>query len=106
MNTFVIWLISTYQRYISPHKGFQCAHAYLHQGDSCSAAVKTIIADQGIIQGYTDIRHRFEACRYAYENIQRDRQEEEEKRKEKDKCGDIYDACTLPLDIITCDCSL
>ncbi len=105
MNKFFIGLISIYQRYISPYKGFQCAHAYLHQGDSCSAAVKTIIADQGIIQGYVDIRHRFKACSYAYEDIQRDKQEEEEKRK-KTTCGDVYDTCTAPLDIITCDCWL
>ncbi|HHL19246.1 MAG TPA: membrane protein insertion efficiency factor YidD, partial [Thiothrix sp.] len=90
MNKFFIGLISIYQRYISPYKGFQCAHAYLHQGDSCSAAIKTIIADQGIIQGYGDIRHRFEACRYAYDDIQR---QERKERKRKDR-NDVCNTCS------------
>lgn len=75
MNKFFIQLITLYQQFISPYKGFQCAHAYWHQGESCSAAVKYIIAGQGLINGYPAIRGRFKDCRHAYEAIKKDRKE-------------------------------
>lgn len=36
--------IGGYQRYLSPHKGFVCAHRRLHGGDSCSQYVKTVLS--------------------------------------------------------------
>jgi hypothetical protein len=111
MNKFIIGLISLYQRYLSPYKGFLCAHAYWYQGDSCSVAVKTIIVEQGIIQGYTDIRHRFKAYRYAYEEILRDdKRKEEQRRKDReyvcDRCKHSCDIGSCVPDIMPCDCSL
>lgn len=118
MSRFLIWLIAIYQRYISPYKGFCCAHAYLHQGDSCSVAVKNIIADQGIIKGYADIRQRFQDCRYAYEDIQKnkekEREEQEEEEKNKKKKSDSSCDCN-PIEAVgegcdslggVCDCEL
>lgn len=57
--------IGVYQRWISPRKGFCCAHRVLHTGDSCSEAVKKIIGACGIAAGMPRIRQRFIECREA-----------------------------------------
>ncbi|WP_228061460.1 membrane protein insertion efficiency factor YidD [[Phormidium] sp. LEGE 05292] len=40
--------ISGYQKYLSPHKGFSCAHRILYGGESCSAYIKRIVAQKGL----------------------------------------------------------
>jgi len=40
LDAFVSMLISLYQRYVSPYKGFRCAHRVLHGGDSCSEYIQ------------------------------------------------------------------
>ncbi|MEM5550874.1 membrane protein insertion efficiency factor YidD [Pseudoalteromonas neustonica] len=45
MKYLALLLIRFYQKRISPYKGFRCAHAALHQGVSCSEAVKHIIEE-------------------------------------------------------------
>ncbi|MHA0035090.1 membrane protein insertion efficiency factor YidD [Deinococcus sp. PESE-13] len=58
--------IKFYQRWISPHKGFCCAHAALHGGESCSAAVARIIREDGLRAGQPRIAARFAECREAH----------------------------------------
>lgn len=60
--------IRLYQRWLSPHKGFRCAHAALHGGESCSAAVARIVREEGLSRGRarTRIAARFGACREAH----------------------------------------
>ena len=60
-----ISLIEFYQQYISPWKGFSCAHRVYHGGHSCSEAVKKIIGEQGLFAGLTRIRQRFRECAEA-----------------------------------------
>jgi len=62
---FAIWLIGLYQRYVSPRKGFCCAHRVLHGQDSCSEAVRKIVEAQGVCRGYLRIWQRFHECRIA-----------------------------------------
>jgi putative component of membrane protein insertase Oxa1/YidC/SpoIIIJ protein YidD len=57
--------ITGYQKYLSPHKGFACAHRLLYGGDSCSAHIKKAIAQKGLLKGLFDARTRFAACREA-----------------------------------------
>ena len=57
--------ITGYQRYISPHKGFKCAHRVLHGGESCSGYVKRQIADYGLKAAFVKSQQRFKACKYA-----------------------------------------
>jgi putative component of membrane protein insertase Oxa1/YidC/SpoIIIJ protein YidD len=59
--------IALYQRYLSPLKGFHCAHRRLHGGLSCSEYVKQTIAAQGIKRSLPLCRERFQACRAAHE---------------------------------------
>ena len=57
--------IGGYQRYLSPHKRFACAHRLLHGGESCSQYVKCAIAQQGLSAALPLARQRFQDCRTA-----------------------------------------
>ncbi|MGR8941516.1 MAG: membrane protein insertion efficiency factor YidD [Gammaproteobacteria bacterium] len=85
-----ILLIVFYQKFISPFKGFRCAHAVLHGGDSCSEAVKKIVREKGPIGGSADIRARFCACKEAHETLIGNGQ----RRRDRCDCSDC-----------SCDCS-
>ena len=61
--------IGFYQRHLSPRKGFCCAHAALHGGESCSAAVARIIREDGVLRGQPKIAAQFAACREAHNAI-------------------------------------
>ncbi|MFD2610525.1 membrane protein insertion efficiency factor YidD [Deinococcus taklimakanensis] len=61
--------IRLYQRHISPRKGFRCAHAALHGGESCSAAVARIVGEGGVIAGRARIAAQFRSCRAAHDAI-------------------------------------
>lgn len=58
--------IRLYQRHLSPHKGFRCAHAALHGGESCSAAVARIVREEGLRRGRARMAERFRDCRAAH----------------------------------------
>lgn len=55
-------LISMYQRYLSPHKGYTCAHLVDQGGLSCSAAIRRIIAERGLILAVVPTIARLHAC--------------------------------------------
>ncbi len=65
MKAVIILLISFYQRFISPYKGFRCAHNVLYRESSCSVAVKQIIHEHGVFSGWALINQRFRDCREA-----------------------------------------
>ncbi|RDH45638.1 membrane protein insertion efficiency factor YidD [Zooshikella ganghwensis] len=77
LKSFLVLLIEIYQKYISPYKGYRCAHGVFYKGDSCSCAVRKVIQRRGLIRGYSDIRNQFARCSYAYERL------EEEKDKKR-----------------------
>ncbi|AJQ96233.1 membrane protein insertion efficiency factor YidD [Gynuella sunshinyii] len=116
MNALAIALINGYQKYLSPYKGFKCAHAVLYQDMSCSQAIKQIIATEGLLGGYRNIRRRFSDCRKAYEQLS-DKSQKRERRKKGHRCNycDPGIACDVadclpgkgchPSDSV-CDCSI
>ena len=57
--------ITGYQKHISPHKGFACAHRVLYGGESCSQYIKGIIAHKGLKAAVLFSRQRFQACKEA-----------------------------------------
>lgn len=57
--------IELYQRWISPRKGFVCAHRTLHGGLSCSQFARVTIAQAGLRGLRTAMRTRFGECREA-----------------------------------------
>lgn len=57
--------IGGYQRYLSPYKGYHCAHATLYGGLSCSEYGKQAIQANGLASGLLLLRERFRACHQA-----------------------------------------
>jgi putative component of membrane protein insertase Oxa1/YidC/SpoIIIJ protein YidD len=57
--------IRGYQRWISPYKGFRCAHRHLHGGHSCSEFARLAVLEQGVLAALPDIRIQFRECREA-----------------------------------------
>lgn len=66
MRHFFIFLITVYQKYISPYKGFRCAYGCYHKTLSCSAIIKNIITEQGLLAGWPLIKQQFKQCQTAY----------------------------------------
>ncbi|MEJ1931991.1 membrane protein insertion efficiency factor YidD [Nostoc sp. NIES-2111] len=57
--------IAGYQKHISPHKGFVCAHRILYGGESCSAYIKRVITEEGLSAAWGKSHTRFQACKQA-----------------------------------------
>jgi putative component of membrane protein insertase Oxa1/YidC/SpoIIIJ protein YidD len=62
--------IAGYQKHISPHKGFVCAHRVLYGGESCSAYIKRVIAEEGLSAAWGKSHTRFQACKQANLTLQ------------------------------------
>ncbi|CAM4384906.1 membrane protein insertion efficiency factor YidD [Deinococcus marmoris] len=67
LNASALAGIVLYQRWLSPLKGFRCAHAAFYGGESCSVAIARIIGEQGL--GSPAITAQFAACRQAYGHL-------------------------------------
>lgn len=102
-------LITLYQRFVSPHKGFVCAHRALHHGPSCSAYVKNSLLSEGLWHTLTRLPARARACGAAARllaarrNRPDDLEQDRRKRKRLERCcsgmdgvGDVAEAaCCL-----------
>ena len=62
---FAVAAIRGYQRWISPYKGFPCAHRVLHRGPSCSQFALDVIQARGVLPALPAIREQFRQCRAA-----------------------------------------
>ncbi len=65
--------ISGYQKFLSPHKGFACAHRVLYGCESCSQYFKRVITEEGIFTAIANAKGRFQECRAANEMIKKRR---------------------------------
>ncbi|MEJ2456169.1 MAG: membrane protein insertion efficiency factor YidD [Candidatus Thiodiazotropha sp.] len=57
--------ISGYQKFVSPYKGFSCAHRAVSGGHSCSEHIKQLIIERGLFASIEEIRQRFNDCKSA-----------------------------------------
>lgn len=57
--------IGGYQRYLSPRKGYTCAHLVARGGQSCSAVIRGIVAERGVLRGVVPTLAQFVACYQA-----------------------------------------
>jgi len=88
-----IWI---YQQFISPRKGFRCAHAVLHNGTGCSGYAKQVIKQRGLFGAIPFIRQRFQDCKTAYLILRTERNERDEQRRRRnsDSCAkQVRDGC-------------
>lgn len=60
-----VFLISFYQRFLSPLKGFSCAYRVYHDSPSCSAYVKQVFLEQDFKVAIAMANQRFEECEQA-----------------------------------------
>lgn len=95
--------IKFYQKFLSPHKGFRCAHlAFEKKGLSCSEAIRRIIMDKGLFGGWGDIRKRLDGCSDAADKLKKDKKRKNSKcgscdTRDMDRCSDgIYCMPLLP----------
>ena len=62
LSALALALIRAYQRWISPHKGFSCAHRVRLGGPSCSQVGARLIRLHGLRQGLPLLRERLRRC--------------------------------------------
>ena len=65
LSRSLCFLIRFYQLYISPHKGFCCAHRVAHGGPSCSEYARLTLKRDGAWRSWPSIRQRLRGCREA-----------------------------------------
>jgi len=61
-RTLALALIRAYQRWISPRKGFSCAHRSQLGGPSCSQAGARLIGCFGLVKGLPLLHERLLRC--------------------------------------------
>jgi putative component of membrane protein insertase Oxa1/YidC/SpoIIIJ protein YidD len=62
LGSLAVALIGGYQRYLSPLKGYSCAHRMRHGGASCSEYARLIFASEGMRAGMRKVRRRLRQC--------------------------------------------
>lgn len=96
VRNLIVFFIECYQRWISPIKGFHCAHHAVHRAETCSNAVKRLVKEHGLVKARPFIRQRFDECRAAGELVSA--------RGSQYPRADI--PCVLPCDVAVGDCGL
>ncbi|MEB8434132.1 membrane protein insertion efficiency factor YidD [Cocleimonas sp. KMM 6892] len=77
MRRIFLSLITFYQRYVSPHKRFNCAYGVLHQNGSCSSRVYSIIQNSPPSNLLPEISAQFKACKNAHLHLTAEKKKEE-----------------------------
>jgi putative component of membrane protein insertase Oxa1/YidC/SpoIIIJ protein YidD len=65
IDAIAVGAIGGYQRYLSPHKGFSCAHRLLYRGESCSQYTKRVIREEGWQVAHRQLKLRLVECKAA-----------------------------------------
>jgi putative component of membrane protein insertase Oxa1/YidC/SpoIIIJ protein YidD len=68
-NSLADKAVCDYQRYISPYKGFSCAHRKLHEGSSCSGYFRESLATKGLSSTLNNFPDRLRACQDAHRTL-------------------------------------
>jgi len=72
MTKTALFMIELYQKYISPYKGFSCAHKIATGEIGCSGYGKKVISRYGIKTGYSLLQRRFAECKCSSEELKKD----------------------------------
>ena len=65
-TTLAYKAVRGYQRYISPYKGFRCAHYQLHRETSCSGHFRDLLSQYGLSEALRLFPRRLVECQDAY----------------------------------------
>lgn len=101
-----VGLIASYQRYLSPLKGYRCAHRALHGGESCSQFVKQALLQYGAGDAWRLARQRFAACASAHVILMNENQPPSRPEQEGERRGVGKDAGQKCLLLPTSMCCL
>lgn len=91
-------VITGYQRYISPYKGFCCAYRAKHGGLSCSEYVKQAVLQDGIWHALPTVKQRFKDCKVAALEFSANNTNPRRRHQNQNRQGKISDMLEL------CDC--
>lgn len=94
LRAAIIGLILRYQRYVSPHKGFRCAHALCHGRGSCSDWIKRVVETRPARLWLALSLRRFRACGAALADL-RQRDGRSMPRRQQGFCCVIPVRCDL-----------
>jgi len=102
--SLAVALIDSYQRFVSPYKGFVCAYRARHRKrSSCSQFGKRAVERLGLLTGFSLIRRRFAKCHAAKQvlDYQTPRKREESNRvsPQASNCMDMDDS-----GLLACEC--
>jgi len=102
LNQSLVLAITGYQKYLSPYKGFCCAHRVWHGDLSCSEYTKQTLLQNGVWRSLPKIRARFQACKAAALALseQHNRERDNNRKKWRDKAGDFCECCN-PLELMS-----
>ena len=100
VSSLALVAIHGYRKYISPYKGFRCAHHALHDQGSCSTFGLDAFGNNGPIQALRLLRGRFIECRAAYDTLRYESKDEREdrRRKKAEARREKYDSFCMPLE--------
>lgn len=62
LRLLLVKLIDSYQRYLSPFKGYSCAYRIASGGESCSEYVKKTLTNTNLFETTLLTKQRFKAC--------------------------------------------
>lgn len=120
MPTIAVSTIRAYRHYVSPYKGFRCAHNVLHGCGSCSDFGLRAFSRYGLVKAVRLQWRRFDDCRMAMGEIRRRRElwvamaaagsgegtsaQAEEEKKSKKKGSSYCDPTPCPGDLADVAC--
>lgn len=73
LQHLALFLVASYQRHISPHKGFNCAHRTLTGELSCSEYFRQTLQQNGLSQALTELPSRLFMCKQSSRILYRQR---------------------------------
>lgn len=113
MTTIASTAVHLYRRFISPYKGFRCAHQAVHGRGSCSNYGLRVYDRRPFGQATALLKRRLEACRAAYQRVvamttaasASGKQDAEEHKKHKRSACDPGDCGASDCAVGACDLS-
>lgn len=73
MKKLFLVAIKAYQKYLSPYKGFCCAHKFHEKKQSCSAIGYRAIRKHGVVSGLALLKTKLSLCKSASETHRREK---------------------------------
>jgi putative component of membrane protein insertase Oxa1/YidC/SpoIIIJ protein YidD len=73
LQHLALFFVASYQRHISPHKGFNCAHRTLTGELSCSEYFRQTLQQNGLSQALTELPPRLVTCKQSSRILYRQR---------------------------------